>query len=141
MKKHLQYGAFALAASLLLTGIQTATAQNVEQDGAKLYATLCAGCHTPTPAKMMGKPVDKLVAGMEKVKKLESPTGPLVQSLNSGATGFNAPVFDEQQGYAVRVAGLPLHGSDWRIHVGANASAASPERIQISWPRSRRASA
>ncbi|MBP8245444.1 MAG: porin [Phenylobacterium sp.] len=50
-------------------------------------------------------------------------TGPLVQSLNSGATGFNAPVFDEQQGYALRFAGVPLHGSDWRIHVGANASA------------------
>lgn len=50
-------------------------------------------------------------------------TGPLVQSLNAGATSFNAPVFDEQQGYALRVAGVPLHGSDWRIHVGANASA------------------
>ena len=79
MKKYLKYGVFALAASLLFTGIQSATAQEAEQDGAKLYASLCAGCHTPTPAKMMGKPVDKLVAGMEKVKNLESPTGPLVQ--------------------------------------------------------------
>lgn len=49
-------------------------------------------------------------------------TGALVQSLNSGATAFNAPIFDEQQGYALRVAGVPLHGSDWLIHVGANAS-------------------
>jgi phosphate-selective porin OprO/OprP len=49
-------------------------------------------------------------------------TGPLVQSLNSGATAFNAPIFDEQQGYALRVAGTPLYGSDWLIHLGANAS-------------------
>jgi len=79
MKKYLQYGAFALAAALLLSGIQPATAQDVEQDGAKLYTALCASCHTPTPAKMMGKPVDGLVAGMEKVKKMEAPTGPLIK--------------------------------------------------------------
>ena len=79
MKKYLKYGVFALAASLLFIGIQSATAQEAEQDGAKLYASLCAGCHTPTPAKMMGKPVDGLVAGMEKVKKMEAPTGPLIK--------------------------------------------------------------
>ena len=28
---------------------------------------------------MMGKPVDGLVAGMEKVKKMEAPTGPLIK--------------------------------------------------------------
>jgi phosphate-selective porin OprO/OprP len=49
-------------------------------------------------------------------------TGPLVQSLNSGATAFNAPIFDEQQSYALRVAATPLYGFDWLIHVGANAS-------------------
>jgi phosphate-selective porin OprO/OprP len=49
-------------------------------------------------------------------------TGPLVQSLNSGATAFNAPIFDEQQGYALRAAATPLFGADWLIHVGANAS-------------------
>ena len=49
-------------------------------------------------------------------------TGPLVQSLNSGATAFNAPIFDEQQGYALRAAATPLYGVDWLIHVGANAS-------------------
>lgn len=79
MKKYLQYGTFALAAALLLSGIQPATAQDVEQDGAKLYTALCASCHTPTPAKMMGRPVDGLVAGMEKVKKMEAPTGPLIK--------------------------------------------------------------
>ncbi|MEG6501520.1 MULTISPECIES: c-type cytochrome [unclassified Desulfovibrio] len=79
MKNYLQYGAFALAAALLLSGIQPATAQDAEQDGAKLYTALCASCHTPTPAKMMGKPVDGLVAGMEKVKNMESPTGPLIK--------------------------------------------------------------
>lgn len=49
-------------------------------------------------------------------------TGPLVQSLNSGATAFNAPIFDEQQSYALRVAGTPFYGFDWLVHVGANAS-------------------
>lgn len=49
-------------------------------------------------------------------------TGPLVQSLNSGAAAFNAPVFDEQQGYALRIVGTPLHGLDGLLHIGANAS-------------------
>ncbi len=49
-------------------------------------------------------------------------TGPLVQSLNSGATAFNAPIFDEQQSYALRAAATPFYGFDWLIHVGANAS-------------------
>ena len=49
-------------------------------------------------------------------------TGPLVQSLNSAATSFNPPIFDEQQGYALRIAGTPFYGVDWLVHVGANAS-------------------
>lgn len=49
-------------------------------------------------------------------------TGPLVSSLNSGATAFNTPLNDEQLGYAVRVAGTPLFGEDWLLHVGANLS-------------------
>lgn len=49
-------------------------------------------------------------------------TGPLVQSLNSGATAFNAPIFDEQQSFALRAAATPWFGYDWLVHVGANAS-------------------
>ena len=49
-------------------------------------------------------------------------TGALVSSFNSTATAFNPAVSDEQLGYALRVAGTPLHGYDWLVHVGANAS-------------------
>ncbi|HEY3696544.1 OprO/OprP family phosphate-selective porin [Phenylobacterium sp.] len=48
-------------------------------------------------------------------------TSNLVSSFNSGATAFNAATFDEQLGYALRIAGTPLHGYDWLVHVGANA--------------------
>ena len=49
-------------------------------------------------------------------------TGALVSALNSGATAFNAPTFDEQQGLVVRVAGVPFQGQDWMLHMGATAS-------------------
>jgi phosphate-selective porin OprO/OprP len=48
-------------------------------------------------------------------------TGATVSGLNS-AGGFNSATFDEQQGYALRLAGTPLRGEDWLIHAGANAS-------------------
>lgn len=49
-------------------------------------------------------------------------TGALISSLNSGATAFNAPTFDEQQGVALRAAAVPFQGKDWLVHVGASAS-------------------
>ena len=49
-------------------------------------------------------------------------TGPLVSNLNAGATSFNAPTFDEQQGLALRLAGTPLKGVGWLVHTGVNAS-------------------
>lgn len=49
-------------------------------------------------------------------------TGALVSSLNSGTSSFNSATFDEQLGYALRIAGTPLKGADWMVHAGANAS-------------------
>jgi phosphate-selective porin OprO/OprP len=40
----------------------------------------------------------------------------------TGAKAADGAAFDEQLGYTVRVAGTPLYGFDWRVHVGANAS-------------------
>ena len=69
-----------LAAILLVAGVQTVVAQDATQKkGAELYASLCASCHTPTPATMMGKPVEALTAGMDKVKNMRSPSGPLLK--------------------------------------------------------------
>ena len=78
MTKYLRHGVLTLAAFLLVAGVQSAVAQDdAQKAGAELYANNCMSCHTPTPAKMMGKPVDGLLASMEKVKNMSSPSGPL----------------------------------------------------------------
>ncbi len=51
-------------------------------------------------------------------------TGNTISTLNTQATAFTAPSFDEQLGIAARIAGTPLHGKDWLIHVGVNYVAA-----------------
>ena len=80
MTRYLRHGILMLAAILLVAGVQTVVAQDAAQKkGAELYASLCASCHTPTPAKMMGKPVEALTAGMDKVKNMSSPSGPLLK--------------------------------------------------------------
>lgn len=63
-----------LAAGLLLAGTAVA-AQDSAGTGQEMYNKLCAGCHSATPAAMKGKPVDALVAGMERVKNLSNATG------------------------------------------------------------------
>ena len=42
-------------------------------------------------------------------------------AVTGAKTGDNT-TFDEQLGYTARVAGTPLFGYDWRLHIGANAS-------------------
>ncbi|MDD4702297.1 MAG: cytochrome c [Desulfovibrio sp.] len=80
MTKYLRYGVLTLAAFLLVAGVHSAVAQDAAQKtGAELYEKNCMSCHTPTPAKMMGKPVDGLVASMEKVKNMSSASGPLLK--------------------------------------------------------------
>lgn len=63
-----------LAAGLLLVGTAVA-AQDSAGSGQELYQKLCAACHSASPAAMKGKPVDALIAGMEKVKNMSNPTG------------------------------------------------------------------
>ena len=67
-----------LAAGLLLVGTAVA-AQDSAGSGQELYQKLCVACHSATPAAMKGKPVDALVAGMEKVKNMNNPTGSTVR--------------------------------------------------------------
>ncbi len=50
-------------------------------------------------------------------------TGNNISTLNTQATAFTAANNDEQLGIAARVAGTPLRGFDWLVHVGANYSA------------------
>ncbi len=49
-------------------------------------------------------------------------TGNTVSQLNSQATSFTAPNFDEQLGVAARFAGTPLRGKTWLVHAGINYS-------------------
>ncbi len=51
-------------------------------------------------------------------------TGNTVSTLNTQATGFTAANSDEQLGIAARIAGTPLRGFDWLVHVGASYVAA-----------------
>ena len=50
-------------------------------------------------------------------------TGNTISTLNTQATAFTAANTDEQLGVAARIAGTPLRGFDWLVHVGANYSA------------------
>ncbi|MTJ92724.1 MAG: cytochrome c [Desulfovibrio sp.] len=61
-----------LAAGLLLAG--TAVVAYSADSGEELYTKLCSGCHSPSPA-MKGKPVDALLAGMDRVKNISNATG------------------------------------------------------------------
>jgi phosphate-selective porin OprO/OprP len=59
----------------------------------------------------------------------------LVAGAVTGAKTTDAATFDEQLGYTFRVAGTPLHGYDWLVHVGANASlVASPAQASLAGP-------
>jgi phosphate-selective porin OprO/OprP len=46
----------------------------------------------------------------------------LIAGAVTGAKATDAATFDEQLGYTFRAAATPLHGYDWLVHVGANAS-------------------
>lgn len=60
-------------------------------------------------------------------------TGPLVSGFNSGATAFNAPAFDEQYGYALRLAGVPYQDKNWLAHLGVNyATVLQPQDLGAS---------
>lgn len=78
-----------LAAGLLLAG--TAVAAYSADSGEELYTKLCSGCHSASPA-FKGKPVDALLAGMDRVKNMSNATGAAarmqqtVQSLNPDQT-------------------------------------------------------
>lgn len=63
-----------LAAGLVLAGTAVA-AQDSAGTGQEMYNKLCSGCHSASPEAMKGKPVDSLVAGMERVKNLNNATG------------------------------------------------------------------
>ena len=49
-------------------------------------------------------------------------TGATASGINSAASDFNDPTFDEQQGVALRLAAVPFMGDGWLVHTGLNAS-------------------
>lgn len=61
-----------LTAGLLLAG--SAVAAYSADSGQELYTKLCSGCHSASPA-FKGKPVDALLAGMDRVKNMPNATG------------------------------------------------------------------
>ena len=61
-----------LAAGLLLAG--TAVVAYSADSGEEMYTKLCSGCHSASPA-FKGKPVDALLAGMDRVKNMSNATG------------------------------------------------------------------
>lgn len=69
-----QIGGFVIVAFLFVAAQSQAAQEDWAEEGRKLYNDLCAACHTDKPAKLMGQPVDSLMAKMQKVKNLPSPT-------------------------------------------------------------------
>ena len=61
-----------LAAGLLLAG--TAVVAYSADSGEEMYTKLCSGCHSASPA-FKGKPVDGLLAGIDRVKNMPNDTG------------------------------------------------------------------
>ena len=61
-----------LAAGLLLAG--TAVVAYSDDSGEEMYTKLCSGCHSASPA-FKGKPVDGLLAGIDRVKNMPNATG------------------------------------------------------------------
>ena len=61
-----------LAAGLLLAG--TAVVAYSADSGEEMYTKLCSGCHSASPA-FKGKPVDALLAGMDRVKNMPNASG------------------------------------------------------------------
>ena len=61
-----------LAAGLLLVG--TAVVVYSADSGEEMYTKLCSGCHSASPA-FKGKPVDGLLAGIDRVKNMPNATG------------------------------------------------------------------
>ena len=61
-----------LAAGLLLAG--TAVVAYSADSGEEMYTKLCSSCHSASPA-FKGKPVDGLLAGIDRVKNMPNATG------------------------------------------------------------------
>ena len=61
-----------VAAGLLIAG-SVAVAQSADS-GQEMYTKLCSGCHSASPA-FKGKPVDGLLAGIDRVKNMPNATG------------------------------------------------------------------
>lgn len=61
-----------LAAGLLLAG--SAVVAYSADSGQEMYTKLCSGCHSASPA-FKGKPVDALLAGMDRVKNMPNASG------------------------------------------------------------------
>ena len=61
-----------LAAGLLLAG--SAVVAYSADSGEEMYTKLCSGCHSASPA-FKGKPVDALLAGMDRVKNMPNASG------------------------------------------------------------------
>lgn len=49
-------------------------------------------------------------------------TGRTIGVINTGTAAAVAQTYGDQLGYTARLAGTPLHGEDWLVHLGVNAS-------------------
>lgn len=67
-------GLFSAVALLAFVAVQANAAGNATT-GEALFKQSCVSCHRDKPAKMMGKPVDALVAKMKHYQTMPSPTG------------------------------------------------------------------
>lgn len=67
----------------MFAAVQASAAAGDAANGGKLYTASCASCHKDKPGKMMGKPVDALVAKMKKYKDMACPAGKVAEMQKS----------------------------------------------------------
>lgn len=67
------------AGMLVFAAVQATAAAGDAASGATLYTASCAKCHQDKPGKMMGKPVNDLLAKFNKYKNTPSATGKVAE--------------------------------------------------------------
>ncbi len=110
---HLRIGAFSPSLGLEDQG-STNTMPFLERPAISDIARGLAGGDTRTAVQLWAS-TDRWLAAA-------AVTGRTIGVLSTGTASATAPSFGDQLGFTGRIAGTPLKGSDWLVHVGAHGS-------------------
>ena len=72
-----------IAAFLVCIALPAYAAQGNVTEGETLYKASCSSCHTERPGRIIGKPVEDLVAKMHAVKNMDGAVGKVLAMQNA----------------------------------------------------------